>query len=105
MNENDIILESQICGSHKFNFSSCIEAKNCVFMNLHLNDLKNMLTYCFSYNEIMNHFIKVPERYLKENGIHNYNSITKSNFCDIIDESTNFLGYESHITFCKVSDF
>jgi hypothetical protein len=72
-------------------------------MDWHINKLKSSIPYCFSYNEIMRYFIKIPERYLKDNGILNYNTITKSNFCDIIDESESFLGFESSISFCKVS--
>ena len=103
LNENDIIKESQTCGALKFSQESCVETRNCVFMDWHIESLKSTISYCFSYNEIMKHFIKIPERYLKDNGILNYNTITKSNFCDIIDETDSFLGVKSTIEYCKAS--
>ena len=72
-------------------------------MDWYLDSLKNDITFCFSFNELMQFFIVNPITYLEEKKIKNYNNITKNNFCDIIKENKNFLNFNGEILSCQVS--
>ena len=100
--EDDIIKESQICGEHRFNLESCYETNNCVYMEWFVDELNTEISFCFSYNEIMKYFVVDPKEYLEKHGIRNHTNINKSNFCDIMDENSSFLGIDGSILLCKV---
>ena len=101
--EADIIKESQYCGEHRFDFDSCTESSNCVYLEWFINELNTQISFCFSYSEIMKYFIGEPEEYLEKENIKNHNTINKSNFCDVIDDTRKFLNIDGEINLCKVS--
>ena len=57
----DIINESQNCGKHRFKREDCAGTYNCVFMLWYIDDLKNDISFCFSYTELLNFFIVNPK--------------------------------------------
>ena len=103
LSDNDIIQESQACGEHKFNQEDCVATFNCLFIEWHINQLATTIPFCFSYNEVMRYFIKIPDEYLKKNRIKNYKTINKSNFCDIISSNEKFLEIDGKISTCKIN--
>ena len=80
-----------MCGEHKFNKDNCVESYNCIYMNWYIEEFDAEIPFCFSYQELMNYYIKSPETYLQKHDIRNYNNINKSNFCDIIKANKKFL--------------
>ncbi len=103
MTENDIIRESQNCGIKKFNMEDCLNTKNCIYMDWYVDRLLTSIPICLSYNEMMRYFVGIPEKYLEIQNIKNHTTITKENFCDIIDMNDNFLEVKGKILLCKTS--
>ena len=103
MSHDDIISESQLCGESNFFEESCLTKSNCVFVHWNVAKLNSALHLCMSYSEIMRYYIVNPKEYLQKKGSINHTTITKSNFCDVIDDSNNFLDTAGDIEYCRVS--
>ena len=103
MSDDEVIAESQLCGKSHFNSSSCLDKVNCVYLHWNLKSLGNEIKLCLSYSEIMKYYIKSPEEYLSARGSKNHKTISRMNFCDVIDEDTNFLKKEGEITHCEMA--
>lgn len=103
MTHDEIISESQLCGESNFNEGDCLQKPKCVFLHWSTKVLEGKLRLCMSYSEIMKYFIKNPTEYLKNAGTKNHRTINKSNFCDVLDDSTEFLGHPGEIHKCIVS--
>lgn len=103
MTAHEVTQESQFCGQSNFQKNNCLEKPNCVFMVWHINKYGDRLRVCLSYNEIMKYYIKDPSEYLRRTGAHNHKTITKSNFCDVIDDSKIFMDLEGSIDECTIS--
>ena len=103
MTHDEVLSESQLCGESNFFESECLEKPNCVFMHWHLKSLNEALRLCMSYNEIMKYYVKNPVEYLHGLGAKNHKTITKSNFCDVIDDDPHFYEQKGHIKLCTIS--
>lgn len=103
MTHDEVISESKLCGESNFFESDCMEKPNCVFIHWHLHTIDDIVRVCMSYNEIMKYFIKSPTEYLKKLGAMNHKTITKSNFCDVIDDDDKFYDEDGIIKKCTVS--
>ena len=103
MAHDEIISESQLCGESNFYESECLEKPNCVFIHWHKKSLGETIRLCMSYNEIMRYYIKNPTEYLHKMGTLSHKSITKSNFCDVLDEDYQFYEESGSIKQCTVS--
>lgn len=103
MSDDEVIAESQLCGQSHFNQDNCLDKVNCVYLHWDLKSLGNEIRLCLSYSEIMKYYIKSPEEYLEKRGGKNHKTISRMNFCDVIDEDTNFLKKEGNITHCEMA--
>ena len=103
MTHDEIISESQLCGESNFNEGTCMQKPNCVFLHWHLKNLGEKLRLCLSYSEIMKYFVKDSAEYLKKAGLKNHKTITKSNFCDVMDDNDAFLDQKGEMHRCMMS--
>lgn len=103
MTHDEIISESQLCGESNFNENNCMQKPNCVFLHWKLRSLNEKLRLCMSYSEIMKYYVKNPTEYIKKNALRSHKTITKSNFCDIMDDNEFFLEHRGNIEKCSVS--
>lgn len=103
MSHEDIITESQLCGESNFFEEECLEKPNCVFIDWYRSSLEEVLKLCMSFNEIMKYYIKEPTRFLKQLGVRSHKTISKSNFCDIIEDDVTFYGENGNIKKCTMS--
>jgi len=103
MTSDELIVESQACGEANFHEGNCLQKANCVFMHWRVKQLGEVLRLCMSYNEIMKYYVKNPVEYLRSTKAKNHRTIDKTNFCDVMDDSDNFMEHESKIERCKMS--
>lgn len=103
MTHDEVISESQLCGESNFFEGQCLSKPNCVYLHWHLKSLGELIRPCMSYNEIMKYYIKNPTDYLLKMGSTNHKSISKSNFCDVLDDDKQFLDGDGKIQKCIVS--
>ena len=103
LTSEQVMTESQKCGESHYDESNCKLKSNCVFVHWRVKQLNEVLRLCMSYNEIMKYYIKDPARYLKSTKTKTHKTINKTNFCDVMDDSENFMDQEGHLERCIVS--
>ena len=102
MSHKMIIQESQNCSESNFSKDNCLQKSSCFYLEWEIDLLKEIVSLCLSYNETMKYYVKDPKEFLLGKGIKNHKDITRNNFCDIIDDTHEFLNIVGEIKLCEL---